>query len=219
LDTTLYPNQYPNQYPNKKCYLRTFFFFCPPEEPEGRGERQSLFIKRGICAMSATPKDNPHADVKQRQQGSVTHEEEYQFFILMKQVVEGMTKAREKELRPFGISPIQSGVLYVLDAAKSPVAPSQIARRLLRNPASIHQLLDRMENQEVVRRIRSTEGKREVQVVMTKKGKEIHRKHRREVIPKILGRLSQKERKQLRTILVKLREATYVELSPQPLFP
>ena len=167
--------------------------------------------------MNTTPKNSPSNGSEDGQ--AVTHEEEYEFFILMRQVVEGMTKARENELRSFGISPIQSGVLYVLNKARGPLAPNQIARRLIRNPASIHQLLDRMENQGLVRRIRSTEGKRDVQVEMTRKGKEIHRKHKREVIPRILGRLSQKERKQFRAVLVNLREATYAELSPQPLFP
>jgi len=169
--------------------------------------------------MNTTPKKKPSIGPDDAQHPMVTHEEEYEFFILMRQVVEGMTKARENELKPFGISPIQSGVLYVLSRTKGPLTPSQIARRLLRNPASIHQLLDRMENQGFVKRIRNRDGKREVQVVMTKKGKEIHQKHQREVIPRILGHLSEKERKQFRSILVILREATYTELIPQPMFP
>jgi len=169
--------------------------------------------------MNDPSKNKPSIGSEDNQHRKVTHEEEYEFFILMRQVVEGMTKARENELRPFGISPIQSGVLYVLSRTKGPLIPSQIARRLLRNPASIHQLLDRMENQGLVKRIRNRDGKREVQVVMTKKGKEIHQNHQREVIPRILGHLSEKERKQFRSILIILRGATYAELSPQPMFP
>jgi DNA-binding MarR family transcriptional regulator len=147
--------------------------------------------------------------------------EEHEFFILMHQVIEMITKARENELRPYGISPIQSGVLYVLNAEKKPVAPSQMARLLLRNPASVHQLLERMEKHKLVKVKRSTKGKRKVQVEMTEKGEEIYRKDLKEseVVPKILSQLSPEERSQLWTILKKLREVANAELSSLPSFP
>jgi len=154
-----------------------------------------------------------------RKQDKITLHEEYEFFILMNQVIEGMIKARVNELRPFGISPIQSGVLYVLKEANRSLAPIQLARQLLRDPGSIHQLLDRMENNGLIRRIRDMKKKRSVQVEMTKKGEEIHRNQKNEVLPRILGRLTPDERKQLWTILKKLREATYTELTPEPSFP
>ena len=155
----------------------------------------------------------------QGKKDDITLHEEYEFFILMNQVIEGMIKARVNELRPFGISPIQSGVLYVLKEAKRSLAPIQLARQLLRDPGSIHQLLDRMENNGLIRRKRDVEKKRNVQVEMTKQGEEIHRSQQNEVLPRILGRLSTEERKQLWEILKKLREATYAELTPQPSFP
>ncbi|MBU1054663.1 MAG: MarR family transcriptional regulator [Proteobacteria bacterium] len=152
-------------------------------------------------------------------QDEITLYEEYEFFILMTQVMEGMKKARERELKPVGISMIQSAVLYVLDEANHPLAPIQIARQLLRDPGSIHQLLDRMEDSGLVKRIRSAKEKRVVHVKITKKGEELRRIQKNEVLAKILGKLSKLERKQLWSILKNLREATYIELSPPPLFP
>jgi DNA-binding MarR family transcriptional regulator len=171
--------------------------------------------------MGTTPEDSLSADPEQPQQARLTVREEYEFFILMHQVIEMITKARENELRPFGISPIQSGVLYALNAEKRPLAPIRIARLLLRNPASVHQLLERMEGHKLVKVRRSTKGKRQVQVEMTKKGKEIYRKDLFEsgVVPKILGQISLEERKQLWSILMKLREAANAELSSSPSFP
>jgi len=167
----------------------------------------------------AKPKSNISNASEGLEQDKVTLHEEYEFFILMNQVMEGMLKARVNELRPFGISPIQSGVLYVLKEAKQSLAPIKLARQLLRDPGSIHQLLDRMENNGLIRRRRSAQKKRDVQVEITKKGEEIHRSQKNEVLPRILGRLSTEERRKLWTTLKKLREATYAELSFRPLFP
>ncbi len=168
--------------------------------------------------MNSTANNKVYTDSEQ--QTTVTLAEEYEFFLQMAQVVEGIFKARENELKPFGITPIQAGLMYVVKTAESPLTASEIARKLLRQPASIYQLLDRMEGQGLVKCMRNTEGKREVRVKMTKKGEEAYRKQvKRHVIPKILGQLSAEEREQLNRILGKLRVAVYAELAPKPLAP
>jgi len=167
--------------------------------------------------MNVTAKNKAYTGSDQKQT-TVTLSEEYEFFLKMAQVVEGMVKTRETELKPFGITPIQAGLMYVVKTANGMLTASEIARRLLRRPASIYQLLDRMEDQGLVKCIRNTEGKREVRVKMTEKGEEAYRKQgKRHVIPKIIGQLSPKERDQLNVILEKLRVAIYTELAPKPL--
>ncbi len=170
--------------------------------------------------MAATTGNKVYIRSKRQGKGRVTLTEEYEFFILMIQVVEGLLKVNENELRPLGLSPIQLGVMYVVKTAKDLPIANKIARRLLRSPQSVQQLLDRMENQGLVRRIRTAKGKREVPVELTEKGEEAFieagKKH---VIPEILGQLSLEERKQVRGILEKLRIATYEKLAPQPSFP
>jgi MarR family multiple antibiotic resistance transcriptional regulator len=167
--------------------------------------------------MSVTAKNKTYTGSDQKQ-ATVTLAEEYEFFLKMAQVVEGMVKTRETELKPFGITPIQAGLMYVVKTANGMLTASEIARRLLRQPASIYQLLDRMEDQGLVKCMRNTEGKREVRVKMTEKGEEAYRKQgKRHVIPKIIGQLSPKERDQLNVILEKLRVAIYTELAPKPL--
>lgn len=170
--------------------------------------------------MNINLKENALTSSEQQTQPTVSLSEEYEFFLKMMQVVEGMVKARENELKPFGVTPIQAGLMYVVKTAESPLTASEIARRLLRKPASIYQLLDRMENQGLVECIRNPEGKREVRVKMTHKGEEAYRKQgKRHVIPKILGQLSPEERRQVNDILDKLRVAVYTELAPKPLSP
>ncbi len=170
--------------------------------------------------MAVTPPQKAFISSKRKGKGRVALSEEYEFWILMTQVVEGLTKVNENELKPLGITPVQLGVMYVLKTAKEPLIGSEIARRLVRKPQSVHQLLNRMEYQGMVRRLRSTEGKREVAIELTEKGEELFIEAGKiHIVPEILGQLSSKERKVVRTILEKVRTATYERLAPQPSFP
>jgi DNA-binding MarR family transcriptional regulator len=170
--------------------------------------------------MDTASKRKSKADYGPGQPGKIPLAEEYEFFVLMIQVVEGMLKARENELRPLGISAIQAGLMYVVKTAETTLTASQIARRLLRKPAGIYKLLERMEKQGLLRCIRNVEGKREVRVLLTENGEEAYRRTgNRHVIPRILNQLSPKKRSQLKEILMDLRETTYAELGPRPLLP
>ena len=170
--------------------------------------------------MAAATNKRAFISHKLKGKNRVALSEEYEFWILMTQVVEGLSKVNEHELRPIGLSPVQLGVMYVVKTAKEPLIGSEIARRLVRKPQSVHQLLDRMETQGMVRRIRNNEGKREVPIELTKKGEKLFIEAGKiHIIPEILGQLSPKERKLVRTILEKLRTATYEKLAPQPSFP
>jgi len=150
--------------------------------------------------------------------GGVSLAEEYEIWILLTQVTEGMLKSRDSELRPFGLSAIQFALLWVVKTADAAPTASEIARRLMRQPASIYQLLDRMEAQGLVRCVRSAEGKREVRVEVTEKGAEAYRqaRHARQVIPRILGALTVEERDVLKAVLEKLRVRVYGEVAEQP---
>lgn len=170
--------------------------------------------------MTAASRKKAFISHKLKGKSRVALSEEYEFWILMTHVVEGLMRVNENELRPLGISPIQLGVMYVVSAAKEPLIGSEIARRLVRRPQSVHQVLDRMEKQGMVRRIRNTEGKREVPIELTEKGEELFVEAGKiHIVPEIMGQLSSQERKQVRSILEKLRTATYRRLAPQPSFP
>lgn len=153
--------------------------------------------------------------------GTISLAEEYEIWILLTQVTEGMLKARDAELRPFGLSAIQFALLWAVETAGGSLTASELVRRLMRQPASIYQLLDRMEGQGLVRCLRSAEGRREVRVEITKKGAEAYHqaRHARQVIPRILGGLTAEERDTLKTILEKLRTRVYGEVAEQPYQP
>jgi len=148
----------------------------------------------------------------------VSHSEEYEIWILLKQLTDAMFRARESELMPHGLSAVQVGVMYVVRILnKDGVAatPSEIARWVFREPHTISGSLARMEKQGLVTLTRSTEGRRRIYVQLTEKGEVAYRKQVRQrgVIPRILGVLSPEDRRQFRKYLETLREKSLQELA------
>ena len=158
--------------------------------------------------------------LKEDRQARVPVDEEYATWTLLNQVNDGMFKARDNELRAFGVSAVQVGVMYALKNTGEPT-PSEIARWVSREPHTISASLDRMEKQGLVNCARTKQGRRQVRVELTEKGEEVFRsQHRkRRAIGDVLGCLSPEERKQFRVCLEKLRQKTLEVLMVKPPFP
>lgn len=147
--------------------------------------------------------------------------EEYELWSLLGQVNDGMLRARDNELRQFGISAVQVAILYAIKTIGHPPTQSEIARWVVRKPHTVAAALERMERQGLITQARSTGGRREVRVEVTQKGEEAYRRQHRQrrVIPAILSSLTPRERDLLRATLKKLRDSTLTELVPMPPFP
>lgn len=141
-------------------------------------------------------------------------DEDYTLWVLLNQVSNGMARAREKEVRPFGISAIQSAVMYLVKGMNGIATPTELSKWLLREPNTVSQLLIRMEKQGLVKRVRRPKDTGLVRVALTKKGEQVFRQHdeSRKVIHKILSCLSQEEREFLWSIMQRLREKALEEL-------
>ncbi|OGO03306.1 MAG: hypothetical protein A2Y91_07840 [Chloroflexi bacterium RBG_13_54_8] len=148
-------------------------------------------------------------------------DEDYALWVLLNQVNDGIGRARENEVRPFGISMIQSAVLYIVKALNAEATPTEISRWLFREPNTVSQLLIRMEKQGLVRRRRRRGDRGMVRVALTKKGDELFQRHdqARQVVQRIMSRLSPEERNSLRASLEKLRDKTLEELAIRPQWP
>lgn len=146
----------------------------------------------------------------------------YEMYALLLQISEGMTRARENELRPYGITMMQSAVLFQLKQSGQAVSPAMIARYVFREPNTVSELLARMEKQGLVRQTRNSrrdpQDKSLIGVELTEKGEEIFLKQtqERKVIPQIIGSLTAKERKTLQDLLFKVRGSTLEALSARP---
>ncbi len=147
--------------------------------------------------------------------------EEYELWSLLGQVNDGMLRARDNELRQFGISAVQVAILHAIKTLGHPPTQSEIARWVVRKPHTVAAALERMERQGLITQVRSAGGRREVKVEVTQKGEEAYRRQHRQrrVIPAILSSLTPRERDLLRATLKKLRDSTLTELVPRPPFP
>ncbi|MFC2060677.1 MarR family winged helix-turn-helix transcriptional regulator, partial [Chloroflexota bacterium] len=77
---------------------------------------------------------------------------EFILWWLLQQTSTIIFNARERELREFGISPIQAAILYIMMSLGESPTPAEIARRVLRKPHSVSQILNRMEKAGLVTR-------------------------------------------------------------------
>lgn len=124
-----------------------------------------------------------------------------------------VVKSRTKELfQKHQITGAEAAALFAIKVIGSEATPASISRFLLRTPHSIWSLLERMEREGCIKRVKDLERKNQVRVVLTAEGERIYRESSsRESIHKIMYVLSDKERRQLSSYLDKLQEAAIAE--------
>ena len=143
-------------------------------------------------------------------------DQDYQLWVLLHHACDAMARARENELRPVGISGMQAAVLFIVKTLEVPATPAEISRRLFREPHTVSGLLDRMERQGLVRRVKDLERRNLIRVAITEKGEQAyHRSREMGVIHEILSSLSQEEQDNLRAYLETLRHKALAELAAQ----
>ncbi|MDD5288922.1 MAG: MarR family winged helix-turn-helix transcriptional regulator [Dehalococcoidales bacterium] len=132
---------------------------------------------------------------------------DYNLWVLIRQTRDAMIKAREKELAQSGLSSIQAAVLFTLQAIGNEATPAEISRRLVREPHSVSGLLNRMEKQGLIKKLKDLPRKNMVRVTMTEKGqKAYYQSTERTIMHSILSILTEDERKDTWVLLEKLRD-------------
>jgi MarR family transcriptional regulator, multiple antibiotic resistance protein MarR len=133
---------------------------------------------------------------------------DYYFWILLSQTWVAISKARERELAPYDLSEIRAALLFIMQLIGHDATPAKISRWLFREPHSISEILDRMEKQGLVRKVKDLDRKNQVRIEITEKGQECYKtSFIPESIPKIFSVLSEDERHNFIASLIKLREA------------
>lgn len=151
---------------------------------------------------------------------NVATNQDYELWVLLHQTTDAMVRTREDELRQFSISRMQSAVMFIVKAIEGPATPAEISRWLFREPHTVSGLLNRMEKQGLVRRVKDLERKNLIRVTLTEKGeKAYHQSRELKVIHEILSCLSPKERDNLRTYLERLRNKALRELGRKEALP
>jgi DNA-binding MarR family transcriptional regulator len=147
-------------------------------------------------------------------------DENQKMWELMQLTYKALDRAREIELEKIGVTTIQADVLHALKTANEPVTPTKLSRWLYREPHTISGLINRMEQQGLVRKSKDLGKKNLVRVTLTKKGVQAYQQTLGvKVFPKILSCLSNKELGNLRSYLDKLQTGALgaiKELQPLP---
>jgi len=149
-------------------------------------------------------------------------DEDYNLWVLLHQTTDAVLRARQKELDQYSISFIEVGVLVVIQAIGEKATPSEISRRIFREPHSVSALLNRMEKRGLLTKTQDLDRKNMVRVSITEKGRQAYDKStRRKSIYRIISSLSEEDCQQLRSCLEKLRNKAFKELveehKPPPL--
>ena len=131
-----------------------------------------------------------------------------------------LERAREMELFRVGVTLPQAAVLYFLGTARETLTPTKLARLNYKEPHTISGLLNRMEEQGLIKKTKDLKRKNLVRVSLTKKGEELSRRLLSErVVINITSCLSKKELDTLNELTDKLFERTIEllrEMQPNP---
>ena len=124
--------------------------------------------------------------------------------------------ARENELRQLGISMMQSAVLWVVKVVAPPATPAKISKWLLRKPNSISGLLDRMERQGLITRVKDKRATQTI-VELTELGEDIRKRSESsmKVIHNITSILPEEEIERTIQALLLLRTKAIQEIAAQ----
>jgi DNA-binding MarR family transcriptional regulator len=145
---------------------------------------------------------------------------ENEIWTLLNQAQHAAERAAETEMRQLGIPKMHAEVLSLIKNTEGPVTPADIARLLFREPHTISGLLNRMEKQGLVKRVKDLKRKNLVRVAITDKGERSHRKMSgAEVIHDVMSGLTAKEQDELKRYLEKIRRKALDELRKRQPFP
>jgi DNA-binding MarR family transcriptional regulator len=133
---------------------------------------------------------------------------DYDLWLLLTRTQYRIERVRAKELRHFGISPEQSGILFFVHSTKNNAMPIEISRWQLREPQTITSILDRMEKKGLIKKSRDRQRKNVIRVALTEKGKQAYENATKaDTFHQIMSVLSPEKRQTLREILLELLDA------------
>lgn len=125
-------------------------------------------------------------------------------WVLLDQTRDVMSKAREMELDQYKLSRVHTTVLYPLMSENRGMTIAEISNWSLREPNSVLSLVNRMEKNGLVRKVKSDDDYK-VRIVLTEKGRKLYTNASRLSVKMIFAVLSDEEKQQLRFCLQKVR--------------
>ncbi len=138
----------------------------------------------------------------------------YDLWVLFARTYYIISKNREQEVYSFGISRPMAYLLFVIDALGDKATPSRISKNTIAQFSTVSEMLDRMVESKLITKVRITDGRHRIKVKLTKKGNTILQKSiKRESLHKAMLSLDEKKRRQLRSCLRILLNATLADFN------
>jgi DNA-binding MarR family transcriptional regulator len=146
--------------------------------------------------------------------------EAYNLWWLLNQVSHVLHRARDKDLRQYGVSSMEVAVMFIIQANGKNATISEISRWMARESHSVSELVIRMEKKGLVRKVKDLDKKNQVRVALTEKGQQAYNiSFKREFIENMLSCLTKEQHQQLRPCLEALRYNALKELGMDPKVP
>jgi DNA-binding MarR family transcriptional regulator len=139
--------------------------------------------------------------------------EYYRLSVLIKQTDNAITKARENELRKYGITPEQAAALICIRSLGNRATSAEISRWLFRDESSMLVLIRRMIKLGLIRKASVPNNKHLIRLSLTPKGLTAYQ-NAVEFVPlkNIFHSLTPKKQQQLWSLLETLRSGAFGEL-------
>ena len=158
-------------------------------------------------------------------ENSTPRDAEFELWWLIHQTTHLMTRARDRELRRYGLLIVQAGILFAVQVLGNRAMPVELARWLAREPHTISGVLDNMVKKGLVRKVKDLDRKNLVRVAITDKGRQVYSEIAdRSSIHDMMLSLSEEDRDRLRGYMERLRAKALTHLGtgqelPAPPFP
>jgi len=143
-----------------------------------------------------------------------TPEELYNLWALLAMTRDAIYRATKEELSQYGLTPIRAAALLLIHSLGNQATPPRIGKYLFRKRNSISELLVRMEQAGLVKRISIVPKKKFKRYELTEKGRGLYLKTTQlNTINHIFTSLPQEQRQQLQSSLQSLFDMAMKELN------
>jgi len=137
-------------------------------------------------------------------------------YVLFLQTADAVTRYTEIELLKAGISYTHYTVLVLLDNTPVPLTLTELSRWMFRSKNSMTTVIDHMERDGLVQRVRDTRDRRSIRVVATEAGRELFdrvRQPSRDLVHTIMSCYDEDKLDRFAELLRMLRENVLQELA------
>ncbi|MFC1531819.1 MarR family winged helix-turn-helix transcriptional regulator [Thermodesulfobacteriota bacterium] len=142
-----------------------------------------------------------------------TYNLDYDVFLLLIETTDEINRLRQAELNRYGIHHRRAALLRVMKDIHERATAVEIANRLGRERNSVSELMNKMERDGLVKKVKDLENKKMIRFLLTEKGRKAYDQSNRHTnIVEIISTLSKKEHQELESNLLTLYNKALKEI-------